>query len=500
MTLVAPEVTGKSLAELLAGLAEPAPAVDLRVADLTLDSRRVRPGSLFLATRGQRRHGLAFAAEAVRRGAVAVAWEPAPGVVPPELPVPLVAVPRLAQRAGIIADRFFDAPSAALALIGITGTNGKSSTAHYIAHALQQGGEPVGIIGTLGAGLFGAERAATHTTPDAVELHRALADIRAGGAGRAVMEVSSHALDQARVAGVRYDFAVFTNLSRDHLDYHGDMTSYAACKRMLFSWPGLQAGAINADDPFGATWLEELADDLALTAFSASGQHLQLPTLSAHDVQAGPAGLRFRLVAPEGEAEVRSPLLGRFNVDNLLAAATALRWLGLPLADIAARLGRVTPVAGRMERVGEGAPLAVVDYAHTPDALALALSSLREHVPGRLICVFGCGGERDSGKRPLMGQVAERLADRVIVTDDNPRGEDPERIVADILSGMADRDAVQVERDRAAAIRQALDLAGPQDAVLVAGKGHEDYQLVGDERRPFSDRACVARWFAEAGR
>jgi len=476
---------------------------DVEVADLTLDSHSVRRGAAFLACRGRTRHGLDFAGEAVAAGARAVLWEPAPGVAAPQLPptVLVVAVPELSTQAGFIADRFFGAPSARLAVTGITGTNGKTTSAWLLAAALTAGGRRCAYLGTLGSGLAEQVVPGAHTTPDAVTLHRRLAELRDAGAQAVAMEVSSHALDQQRCNGVRFQVAVFTNLSRDHLDYHGDMDSYARAKGALFEWPTLAARVINVDDAFGQELAARAASGAALVvtarrsdpAQRAPGARYVRALRCAH----GPHGLELTLDTSWGAAQLRSPLLGDFNADNLLTVLGALLASGFELAAACELLERCQPPPGRMQLAGGGAlPLAIVDYAHTPDALENALRAARAHCGGRLHCVFGCGGDRDRGKRAQMGRIAESLADALYVTDDNPRSEDPARIVADILAGLAEPRRALVLHDRAAAIAAAVGAAVAGDVVLVAGKGHEDYQLIGGERRRFSDfeqvRAALA--------
>jgi len=474
----------------------------VEIVDLTLDSRAAGPGSAFLAVRGRKAHGLEFAREAVARGARVVLWEPAPGVAPPafDADVHVVAVPDLAAQAGYIADRFFDAPSAALTVTGITGTNGKTTCAWLLAQALRARAHDARYLGTLGGGRVGELAAGTHTTPDAVTLQRQLAAWRDAGATHVAMEVSSHALDQQRCAGVRFHTAVFTNLSRDHLDYHGDMHAYGAAKARLFDWPTLVARVINVDDAFGI----ELAGRahpgarLVLTTRRAPGADADLAALPgalivrAVATTALPRGLQLEVEAQGRRARLDSPLLGDFNAANLLSVLGALLALDVPLEEACAALARCEAPPGRMQASGGGAlPLVIVDYAHTPDALEQALRAARAHCGGRLWCVFGCGGDRDAGKRAPMGRVAASLADELVVTDDNPRSEDPARIVAAILEGVARRGHVTVEHDRAAAIGTALRGAAAGDVVLVAGKGHEDYQIVGAERRPFSDIGVV---------
>ncbi len=490
-----------NLRTLLAGIAETDDVPERVVQALTLDSRDVAPGSLFLACAGTRQHGSAYIDEALNAGASAVVWESEPGAAP--LPthwrsarnghrVPIVGVPRLSQKLGLVADRFYDSPSRDLFVVGITGTNGKTSCSHFLAQALHNG-TPCGVIGTLGYGLFGTLSPATHTTPDAITCHRLLADMRDQGAKAVAMEVSSHGLDQGRVNAIVFDVAVFTNLSRDHLDYHGHMGAYARAKRRLFEMPGLKAAVINRDDEFGRELISALREDVNVVSYGlgASGSPADVV---GEIVRCDAQGLSLRVTTPWGEGCFTSGLLGQFNASNLLAVLATLLVRGLSLDDALSRVSALTTVPGRMERFGGGAqPLVVVDYAHTPDALDKALQAARQHCTGQLWCVFGCGGDRDPGKRPLMGQVATALADRVIVTDDNPRTEDPGVIVDDILAGMRDAHHVRVEHERANAIEEAICSAQAGDVVLVAGKGHEAYQQVGNERRPFSDAAVVAR-------
>jgi UDP-N-acetylmuramoyl-L-alanyl-D-glutamate--2,6-diaminopimelate ligase len=479
------------LSELLAGTGAVLPrGFDPLVRGLSLDSRELGEGDAFVALAGAATHGLRHLAQAEAAKVAAVLYEtPAPDGI--ALPANAIAVDGLRARLARLADRFYAAPSRAMATTGVTGTNGKTSTVQLLAQALTLRGARVGTIGTLGAGLYGQHAAGERTTPDVVAVHRILAGLRDAGATHAAMEVSSHALQQGRVDEVAFKVAVFTNLTRDHLDYHGTMQAYGAAKAKLFHWPTLQAVVVNLDDAFGAELIGTVADGVRRIGLSSRGA--AGATLRADAPSLSPQGLAFTLVEGDARFDVLSPLLGRFNIDNLLAVAGALRALDVPLAEVAALLPRLSPVDGRMSRTGgtAGAPLVVVDYAHTPDALEQALSSLRAHTPGRLTCVFGCGGDRDRGKRPQMAAIAERGADRVIVTDDNPRTEDGDAIVADILAGFAARDRVELERDRAAAIARALDGAGPDDVVLVAGKGHETYQEIGDRRLPFDDLAIA---------
>lgn len=461
-------------------------APPLQLQGLTMDSRAAGPGDAFVALRGQTRHGIEFAAQALGNGAVTVLFEP-PVPAAQDVPEAAIAVPELRQRLGRIADRFYGSPSQSLVLVGVTGTNGKTSTVQLLAQAFELCGTRAGSIGTLGAGLVGQIRAGERTTPDVIAVHALLAELRDAGAGHVAMEVSSHALDQGRVDAVSFDVAVFTNLTRDHLDYHGDMASYGAAKARLFERE-LRAAVINLDDDFGSELHARVAADLRCVGVSAAGR--EDAEVRAEHVSFSQQGLQFDLVAADGASfSVHSPLLGRFNVDNLLAVAGVLLALGHALPDIAELLPRLAPVAGRMNRLAgtEGLPLLVVDYAHTPDALSQALASLRVHTPGRLICVFGCGGERDRGKRPQMAAAAESGADLVIVSDDNPRGEDGDAIVAEILAGFVRPGSAVVQRNRAHAIVEAVAMATSGDTVLIAGKGHEPYQEVAGARLPFDD-------------
>ena len=479
------------LHDLLAGQAVLPAGFNPSIGGLSADSRDLHEGDAFVALGGGSTHGLRFIDQARTAKVAAILFEtPAPANT--TIPAEAIAVDGLRDKLGILADRFYDAPSKALSMTGVTGTNGKTSTVQLIAQALSLDGNIVGTIGTLGAGLYGKHVAGERTTPDVIAVHRLLAQMRDQGASHVAMEVSSHALEQGRVDNVAYRVAVFTNLTRDHLDYHGTMDAYGAAKARLFSWPTLQAVVINLDDEFGVRLHGGITAGVRRIGVSSRGA--AGAALRAEQPRLSPQGLQFTLGDGESAFEVASPLLGRFNIDNLLAVAGTLRALGWGLQQIATVLPRLAPVNGRMSRVGgeQGQPLIVVDYAHTPDALEQALSSLREHTPGRLTCVFGCGGDRDRGKRPQMAAIAERGADRIIVTDDNPRSEDGDAIVADILAGFSDHQRVEVQRDRAAAIAQALDGAGGNDILLIAGKGHETYQEIDGQRTPFDDLA-VAR-------
>jgi len=494
-----------SLIWLLDGIAA-VPNIESRdVLDITLDSREVRAGSLFFALRGRSVHGLEFAAEAAARGASVVLWEPAPDVSPPSLPsgVFAAAIPGLAALVGRIADRFFNWPSSQLRITAITGTNGKTTCAYLLAQCLEKLGMQAAYIGTVGWGRIGALQQATLTTPDVVTLHRMLASLRASGVREVAMEVSSQALDQDRTAGVRMHSAAFTNLSRDHLDYHQTMAAYGAAKARLFAAPDLKDAVINVGDAFGRELAQNYGGRMPLTAvwIGAGGSGwLAERALYSPSVTFDLHGISMQLDGSFGKATVAVRLLGRFNAENALVVMACLLSHDASLADAVRVIAECVPPPGRMEVVepeSKAKPTAVVDYAHTPDALAQALRALREHCQGALWCVFGCGGDRDPGKRRIMGAVADELADEIIITDDNPRSEDPQAITRAIASGVTTR-RVRIIHDRAEAIHAALSEAQPPDVVLIAGKGHEDYQIYGDARRSFSDRREAQRYLGVA--
>ncbi len=501
MSVAATTLTWRPLKAVLGGLVD-VPET-LEVSDLTQDSRNVTPGAAFFACRGGRHHGVEFASAAAAAGARAVLWEPAPGVIAPVLDGSIVvrAVPNLRAQLGYIADRFFDAPSASLTIAGITGTNGKTTCAWLLAQALERSGHRAAYIGTLGGGATDRLTELAATTPDAVTLHRLLARLRAQSFEQVALEVSSHALDQDRCAGVRFHTAVFTNLTRDHLDYHPDMSAYGAAKARLFEWPTLAARVINIDDAFGLELAQTArrrgdAAQLFLTSQHPSEQLTSATEyVCATAVRLHEAGLELQIDTSRGSARLMSRLLGSFNVDNLLTVLAVLLAWDLPLSAACEALSRCSAPPGRLQpEGGAGKPLVLIDYAHTPDALAKALQAARAHCRGRLVCVFGAGGDRDPGKRVEMGRIAARGADLLVVTDDNPRTEDPARIIAAIVQGIEQAGALaraRVVHDRAAAIRSALAGARAGDVVLVAGKGHEDYQVIGTERRPFSDASAV---------
>jgi UDP-N-acetylmuramoyl-L-alanyl-D-glutamate--2,6-diaminopimelate ligase len=471
----------------------------LPVTGLSSDSRRTRPGDLFVAESGLGRPGVDFAPDALEAGAVAVLHDAADAYARERVALlqrqydqPWIALPDLARHVGEIASRFHHHPSAAYRLIGVTGTDGKTSVTHLLMQALERLEHHPGSIGTLGYVQPGQLVPTGYTTPDALRLQGMLSDLRQQGCDVVVMEVSSHALDQQRVAGCAFDIAALTNLGQDHLDYHGDRDRYAAAKARLFDLPGLSLRVLNLDDPLGRELAMRHAGETVI-GYSRRGD--EQARIRLVDSSMDRQGLRIRVDCDGEQLEIGSGLVGGFNVENLLACIAILRGLELAPGEIASALQQLQPIPGRMEffPAAEGRPAVVIDFAHTEQALEACLESLRGFCRGRLFCVFGCGGDRDRGKRPRMAAVAERLADEVIVTDDNPRNESPERIMADILAGFADPQRVRVIHDRQTAIETALAQAAPEDLVLIAGKGHEQVQIVGDRRLPFSDRRVVLR-------
>ena len=465
----------------------------IEISGISDDSRTIRAGDLFLAVQGEASDGHDYVAAAVASGAVAVLAERS---VPAEVPV-LVAEDLKRQRSAV-ADLVYGRPSAALTCVGVTGTNGKTSVACYLAELAGKLGKAAGYMGTIGWGEPGALSSANLTTESALMVQARLAEFRDRALEWAVLEVSSHALDQHRVDAVRFNYAVFTNLSRDHLDYHEDFQSYGRAKARLFRFPDLSAAVINLDDGFGRQLVAELDGAVEVLTYGAS----DAANVHWSDLEFHIGGVRGRLHSPWGQADFELPLYGDFSVANATAAVSVLCHAGWPLAEVVTALGDLTPVPGRVE-LFTGAPTLVVDYAHTPDALAKMLAALKPHLRqsaaqdgGRLICLCGCGGDRDRGKRPLMAAAACANADEVWLTSDNPRTEDPRAIIDDMLSGVPEACQVQVCVDRREAIEAAVRSAGPADLVVIAGKGHEDYQEVNGQKLPFDDRA-IARTLTE---
>jgi len=458
------------------------------IGGVQLDSRRVRPGDLFVAMPGEIHDGRQFIEQAVANGASAVVAEaPVSGFVDC-VPVPLVEIPDLRFEAGALAARFYRKPSERMHVLGVTGTNGKTTTSRIIGQLTRALGKPCGVIGTLGAVLDDEVSAADNTTPDPVALQRQLAEWLGQGVLTVSMEVSSHALEQGRVNGVVFESAIYTNLSHDHLDYHGSMEAYGRAKLRLFASPGLRRAIINADDPFSTQVRATVEESVEVLTYSASGGAADVRVENA---EFSGRGVRAVLHTPWGRSPFASPLVGDFNLANLAAAVSVLVFSGEDLAAVLEAVNALRPVPGRMQSIPNEHDLQViVDYAHTPQALEQVLQALRPHVRGALVTVFGCGGDRDREKRQIMGRIACDLSDRVVVTSDNPRGESPGQIMRDIESGCSGD--YRLVEDRAEAIAIAIAEACPGDCVVIAGKGHEDYQLVDGERLQFSDVASAS--------
>ncbi|MTI99991.1 MAG: UDP-N-acetylmuramoyl-L-alanyl-D-glutamate--2,6-diaminopimelate ligase [Marinobacter adhaerens] len=479
-----------SLSTLLQGIVAVPSVFDVTIHGLKTDSREVASGDAFIALSGAKTPADFYVDKAITAGATVILLETEQaGECAEHHGALIVPVAGLRGLVGRIADRFFEHPSQRLRLIGVTGTNGKTSVCQYVSQLLKETGTPCGILGTLGYGMPGSLQPATHTTPDAVQVNRVLSRIVKQEGRAAVMEVSSHALDQGRVDNISMTGAVFTNLTRDHLDYHGSMEAYGAAKARLFEREELHFSVINFDDPFGRQLFEQLEGKCDRVRYSL---HEAQTELWLREFRPTDDGFEAEVDGEWGRFVIAVPLMGSFNASNVLAAMATVLTLGVPVDRVQQAVDRLAPPPGRLERFdGANGVRVVVDYAHTPDALANALAALRPHVAGDLICVFGCGGDRDAGKRPEMAREAEKLADRVVVTDDNPRSEDPKAIAQDILAGFTDGAQVTVIHDRAEAIQSAIRSATPNDLVLIAGKGHEAYQEIAGQKYPFSDAEQV---------
>lgn len=488
MSMPAAYLTTKiNLAELLQGFAE-APA--LEIGGICSDSRALKAGDLFLACGGASSHGLDYVSDAVTAGVAAIAWDSSTAKASDiDVGVPLIAVADLAAHLGEIANRYYACPSQAVRVVGVTGTNGKSTVAWLIAQCLERLHQSCGYIGTLGAGVGEIEGGAGMTTPGAVELHGLLAKFRDAGALDAAVEVSSHALAQNRIDGVAFDSVLFTNLSRDHLDYHGDMHSYAEAKAQLFLEYDANSRIINIDSEFGALLASRCGNDVITVSTRFNRDSNGRPFLFARSVVATDNGSHVRFCSSWGDGEFGLPLPGDFNVANAVIVLALLLKRGVAMEQACEVLSAANAPPGRMQRVvaGPGLPSVYVDYAHTPAALAVALQALKAHCKGNLWCVFGCGGDRDSGKRPQMAKQAEQCADRIVVTSDNPRSEKPSAIIAEIVAGLSKPERATIIEDRATAIAWAIGQAAADDIVLIAGKGHESYQLIAGQRHEFSD-------------
>jgi len=474
--------TGVTLSSLIDSC--PAGAENVSICGVELDSRKVGPGDLFLAMPGDVHDGRQFIEQAVASGAAAVIAEaPVSGFVD-AVSVPLIEVPELQHEAGLIASNFYAHPSHDIHMVGITGTNGKTTSSQLVAQLGRQLNRSCGVIGTLGSSLDDTVASTANTTPDPVSLQRQLASWRDRGVFAVAMEVSSHALVQGRVNGVQFETGVFTNLSQDHLDYHGSMDAYGRAKMSLFATDGLRHAVVNLDDPYAVQVLAVIPDGVQVFTYSAEGN--PAADVTFEDIQFHDHGVTAKLRTPWGSGLCNSPLRGQFNLSNLAAAISAVSLAGEDLLQILDAVGALQPVAGRMQTIPNDFGLQlVVDYAHTPDALEQVLSALRPHIEGRLLTVFGCGGDRDRSKRSVMGRVACERSNRVFVTSDNPRGEEPDSILREIALGCTGDFELVV--DRAEAIAMAMDEAISGDCVLVAGKGHEDYQILDGERIYFSD-------------
>jgi len=497
-----------SLAQLLDGFVSNVESIssDTDVTGLAWDSRAVKPGDLFFACDGENMHGKSFVASAVDAGASAIALETSDAHEALMLSekyngLPVVPVAELTGKLGFIASRFYGNPSAKFSLIGVTGTNGKTSCTHLLAQCLNSAEHPCGVIGTMGAGLWGQLQNVQNTTPGAVELQQWLYQLSEQHADYVAMEVSSHGLEQGRTNACAFDIAVFTNLTQDHLDYHGDMETYGQVKLKLFNSAGLNAVVLNLDDSFSDTILESLSSEISVVGVTLNPEKRRTPgvdVLLGKVVQLSDKGMTISVESSIGNGEFNTSLLGDFNVTNLLTVFACAMKLGMAFDEVCQRLSQVKAPAGRLERFGGGSkPLVVVDYAHSPDALEKVLITLKKHAAGKLLVLMGCGGDRDQTKRPEMGAVAEAHSDVVWLTNDNPRSESPAAIVNDILKGFKDTEKVFVELDRETAIRGVVSNAKKNDVVLIAGKGHEDYQIVGDQRLDFSDRKIVAELLGE---
>ncbi len=502
---------GVKLHALLEGLIDASsllPVADIAVDGVTQDSRNIGDNYLFIAVRGTASHGLDFVEQAVGLGASVVLWDAADGDQIKKVDalgnnVTCVQVEGLQQKTGEIAARFFNHPSHDLNLIGVTGTDGKTSVSHYIAQCMDSRLSPCGVLGTLGNGLIHDLKPTGLTTASAVEVQHSLANLIAEGASAAVMEVSSHGLDQGRVNSVEFDTAVFTNLSQDHLDYHKTMESYSEAKSKLFEAEGLKSAVINLDDAFGRVLAEKYREHLTVYGYSTSADIGALEPCAdfivyAKSITATGHGFEINVVTPKGAGYFELKLLGSFNVSNALAVLATLLLNNVAFDESIKRLQAIASVDGRMELiVAENKPTVIVDYAHTPQGIAAACDAVKQHFGAELWCVFGCGGDRDREKRPLMAQAAERYADHIIVTSDNPRHEDPQLIIEQIVNGLAEPGAAMTCVDRGEAIAHAVSLAGADDVILIAGKGHESCQIVGDKYIVFDDRD-VARALLDA--
>jgi UDP-N-acetylmuramoyl-L-alanyl-D-glutamate--2,6-diaminopimelate ligase len=495
------EMHAMSLAELLEGVEVIGEVPAIGINGMSLDSRHLKQGDLFIACAGSQAHGLEYLDDAIANGAEVVLGEVCSNWLPDKISalseaknIVIVPIGALSEAVSLIAGRFYGRPSQEFPMIGITGTNGKTSSSLFVAQAFA-GSKKVAVMGTVGNGFLGELAPSTHTTMDPVSVQATLASLHQRQADMVVMEVSSHALHQGRVADVQFDIAVLTNFSRDHLDYHGTMADYAEAKSLLFRTNNLKSAIINSDDELGQRLIKEMQTSPArVLAYGTTAIDTEKVDawIRADRISMLPDGVQFDVLSSWGHASVRLALIGRFNVQNAMVALGVMLECGVEFKRAISDLQKLKTVPGRMELFSRNqGPAVVVDFAHTPDALQQVLESLKAHVDGRLYCVFGCGGDRDRGKRPQMGKVAESLADVVVLTSDNPRSENPDDIIGDISKGLMFPEKAIIEPSRARAIRLAIESAGKGDMVLVAGKGHEAFQVVGDLKLPFSDQEQV---------
>ena len=495
--------TSWSLVDLLEGWAEvQASDANTTITGLSLDSRITQAGDLFFAIQGSQTHGLEFCEQAVIDGAAGIIWEQGEGAGQGQLPdsVPNIMVPALQQKVGFIAKRFYHDPSSRVSVIGVTGTDGKTSVSQLIAQAFKQLKVACGVIGTLGYGIYPDLESGSRTTPDAISIQALLSHFVEKKVSHAVIEASSHGLRQGRLNGTMVDTAVFTNLSRDHMDYHRSLNDYIESKRILFQMPNLQHAVINIDDEFGHQLASELDERVNVITYSHDNFCPHLGAyIYAKEICSAWKTTTIVIESSWGNATVETRLYGRFNVSNMLATIGALLASGYSFQDIVKAVSLVSTVPGRMEAVTDAhdVPTVIIDYAHTPQALKNVLQALRDRSAGKLWCVFGCGGNRDSGKRKLMARTVERFADYAVVTDDNPRSEDPETIIRDVITGFSSSANYSLIPGRRQAIEYAINHAAHEDTVLIAGKGHETVQVINNEVIPFDDKEVAATYLQD---
>jgi UDP-N-acetylmuramoyl-L-alanyl-D-glutamate--2,6-diaminopimelate ligase len=498
--MAASKLTSKrTLSSLLAGLVDVSEDQDMEVIGISLDSRNVKNGQLFIACNCEYSYGARYIDQAIKSGAGAIVTESGTRSETSIENIPVLYVKDLHLKTGIIASRFYDNPAQLMTVTGVTGTNGKTTISYIIAHALSYDSKNLcGLIGTLGYGPVNKLVHAVNTTPDPITTHKLLSQMRDQGIFQVVMEISSHGIDQHRIEGIDFDLAIFTNLSRDHLDYHGDMNDYAKTKLLFFTDYPIKKAVINIDDNLGKVILQNLNNEIEVVVYTLAGNvdddEKKIPKVVGKIEKSTLNQMSLMLMTPWGEGVLNSNLTGKFNAYNLMASLASLCLLDVPFEEAIERLSKCKNIPGRMEKFGsESQPQVVVDYAHTPDALAQVLQLLKSQCNGKLVCVFGCGGERDVGKRPKMGAVAQQYADVVVLTNDNPRHENPREIIDGITQGIEHHGDITIELDREKAITSAIISADVKDIVLIAGKGHEQYQQIGDISYLFSDQKIVTQ-------